>query len=263
LDHRDAGRYWDSNADAWTKLAREGYDVSRDYMNTPQFVAMLPNVSGLHGLDIGCGEGANTRLVAERCGRMTAVDISPAFIRHAADIHGEGPDGIRFVVGSAVELPFADESFDFATSFMCLMEFAETRRALAEAYRVLRPGGFLQFSITHPCFDTPHRRKVRGPDGRTCAIEIGAYFDDPAGEILEWTFSAAPETAREGLEPFRTPVFRRTISEWLNTLVDVGFTFERLGEPTVDDETVARMPRLADHQLIPYFLHVRGRKGER
>ena len=258
MDHREVGRYWDKNARAWTKLSREGYDVCRDYMNTPAFLAMLPEVAGLEGLDIGCGEGANTRAVAELGAHMSAVDISPAFIEHAAASHADA--SIRFVIGSAVELPFAGESFDFATAFMSLMEFPETEQALAEAFRVLRPGGFLQFSIMHPCFDTPHRRKVHGPDGRACAIEIGRYFEDPEGEVLEWTFGAAPPEAREGLQPFRVPIFRRIMSEWLNTLVDVGFVFERMGEPTVDDATVAQMPCMEDHQLVPYFLHLRGRK---
>jgi len=41
MDHREAGRYWDGNAEAWTRLARAGYDVYRDHLNTPAFFAML------------------------------------------------------------------------------------------------------------------------------------------------------------------------------------------------------------------------------
>lgn len=260
MDHREAGRYWDGNAEAWTALARQGYDVSRDHVNTPAFLAMLPDVGGLEGLDIGCGEGANTRAVAELSARMTAVDISPTFVRHAACSHRQR--GIRFAVASAVELPFPDASFDFATSFMCLMDLPETDRALAEAYRVLRPGGFLQFSITHPCFDTPHRRNLRGPDGRSYAIEVGDYFRDPGGAVSEWLFGAAPAEAREGLAPFRTPIFHRTISEWLNLLLDTGFAIERVGEPTVDDELAARVPGVQDLHVVAYFLHIRVRKPE-
>src|SRR3954447_23795109 len=64
MDHEEAGRYWDGNAEAWTRLARAGYDVYRDHLNTPAFFAMLPDVAGLSGLGIGCGGGANTRLLA-------------------------------------------------------------------------------------------------------------------------------------------------------------------------------------------------------
>ncbi len=47
-------------------LARAGFDVYRDALNTPAFLAVLPDVRGQRGLDVGCGEGHNTRLLAER-----------------------------------------------------------------------------------------------------------------------------------------------------------------------------------------------------
>ena len=53
MDHTEVRRYWNANADAWTELARAGYDVYRDYLNTPAFFDMLPHVDGLSGLDIG------------------------------------------------------------------------------------------------------------------------------------------------------------------------------------------------------------------
>ena len=69
MDDAEVGRIWDSNAEAWTALSRAGYDESRDWFNTPQFLEILPEVRGLRGLDIGCGEGHNTRLVAGRARR--------------------------------------------------------------------------------------------------------------------------------------------------------------------------------------------------
>src|SRR5262245_4084008 len=70
VDHREVGRYWNDNADTWTRLARAGYDIYRDFVNTPAFFEMLPDVSGLRVLDIGCGERYNTRLLAERGARV-------------------------------------------------------------------------------------------------------------------------------------------------------------------------------------------------
>jgi hypothetical protein len=50
MDHEEVGRFWNANADSWTKLTRAGYDGYRDYLNTPAFFDMLPNVAGLAGL---------------------------------------------------------------------------------------------------------------------------------------------------------------------------------------------------------------------
>lgn len=260
MDHTDVRRYWNENADTWTRLARAGYDVYRDHLNTPAFLEMMPDVAGLSGLDIGCGEGHNTRLLALRGARMTAIDISDVFIRHARQLEDQAASGINYLTASAVELPFADSAFDFAVGFMSLMDIPETDCVLAEAYRVLKPGGFLQFSITHPCFDTPHHRNLRDERGLTYAYEIGGYFEALQGDIVEWTFSAAPPQVREGLPKFKVPRFMRTVSQWLNLLIDTGFLLERFSEPRPSDQTVRECPGVQDAQIVAYFLHIRARK---
>src|SRR5919108_2365905 len=262
MDHNEVRRFWNTNANAWTKLARAGYDVYRDYLNTPAFFAMLPNVEGLSGLDIGCGEGHNTQLLAKRGARVTAIDIAEDFIAHARQAEAHEPLGIDYRVASAVALPFADATFDFATGVMSLMDIPETDRVLAEACRVLKPGGFLQFSISHPCFDTPHRRNLRDANGLTYAIEVGDYFRNLAGEVAEWLFGAAPLHVTQGLPKFKTPRFTRTISQWLNLLIDTGFRLERVAEPRPSDDTVRACPALQDAQVVAYFLHIRVRKPE-
>jgi SAM-dependent methyltransferase len=260
MDHEDVGRYWEGNAEAWTELVRAGYDLYRDGLNTPAFFEMLPEIDGLSGLDVGCGEGHNTRLVAGRGARVAAVDVSETFIRYAREAEDAHPLGIDYRLASAVDLPFGEASFDFATAFMSLMDIPETERVLSEVFRVLKPGGFFQFSITHPCFDTPHRRNLRGEDGRTYAIEVGEYFAGREGEVDEWTFSAAPPEAREGKSPFRIPIFMRPLSSWLNRLIEAGFVLERFWEPYPEDEAFRKHPGLQDAQVVAYFLHVRARK---
>jgi len=260
MDHHQVGEYWNDNAEAWTRLSRAGYDIYRDHINTPAFFDLLPDVRGLTGLDIGCGEGHNTRLLARRGARVHGVDISDIFIRHARDHEASEPLGIEYQVASAVDLPCPREHFDFATGFMSFMDVPETGRMVAEAFRVLKPGGFLQFSISHPCFSTPHRRNMRDRSGRTYAIEVGEYFRELGGECEEWIFHSAPAQLRAGLPKFKTPRFTRTVSSWMNLLIDAGFTIERLHEPRPSDEVVRACPSLQDAQVVAYFLHVRVRK---
>lgn len=262
MTREQAAAYWEGNAETWTQHARAGYDVYRDAANTPAFLALLPPVGGLLGLDIGCGEGTNTRALARLGARMRAIDVAPTFVRYARATEEAEPLGITYEFADAQELPFADGSFDFATAFMSLMDVADYRRALAEAHRVLRPGGFLQFSIMHPCFAPPYRRTLRDADGVCYAVEVGRYFDHTDGELLHWTFTAAPAEVRAQVTPFATPVFHHTLADWINALIDAGFTVERIAEPTVDDETARREPVVADLQVTPLFLHVRGRKAD-
>ena len=263
MNHREVGRFWDDNADAWTALAREGYDVYRDLLNTPAFLALLPDVRGLRVLDIGCGEGHNTRLLAERAARVTAIDIAPRFVAHAIDLERATPLGIDYQIASAVELPFDDDTFDAATAFMSLMDIPENDIAIREAFRVIRPGGFFQFSISHPCFDTPRRRVVRDENGDKVAVEVGDYFRRADGRIEEWLFSAAPLERRAEMRPFRTPRFHRTMGEWLNQVIDAGFIIERVNEPYASDEAIRARPRLARARVVADFFHLRARKPPR
>jgi len=262
MDHEEVGRYWDENAEVWTQLVRAGYDLYRDGLNTPAFFEMLPDVDGLSGLDVGCGEGHNTRLLAQRGAHVTGIDISGNFVRKARAAETEKPLGIDYELASAVDLPFEEASFDFATAFMSLMDIPETELVLADVFRVLRPGGFFQFSITHPCFDTPHRENLCDENGHTYAIEVGEYFRGREGEVKEWLFSAAPPEVRSGLTHFRIPVFTRTLSSWLNGLIDAGFVVERLGEPCPSDGAIRERPGLQDAQVVAYFLQVRARKPQ-
>lgn len=261
MEAAEAGRCWNGNADAWTRLVRAGHDVYRDHLNTPAFLAALPAVDGLRGLDLGCGEGHHARLLAQRGARMCGLDIAPRFVGHARSEERRRPLGIDYLVGDASALPLAGGELDFVIACMSLMDVPQPEQALAEVARVLKPGGFVQFSITHPCFHPLHRRNLRGADGLTRAFEIAGYFEaDRGDEIEEWLFGDAPAALKATLPKFRIPRFRRTLAQWLHMLLDHGLQLEHVAEPRPDDATVASVPALQDAQVVAYFLHLRARK---
>jgi hypothetical protein len=51
------------------------------------------------------------------------------------------------------------------------------------------------------------------------------------------------------------------MAEWLNAVVESGFTIERSAEPHADQETARRVPHVADTRIVAYYLHVRCRKA--
>jgi SAM-dependent methyltransferase len=191
---------------------------------------------------------------------MHAIDVSPTFIRHAQALEAQQSLGVTFRLADAGALPFGRETFDFVTAFMSLMDMPHHHQVLAEIARVLRPGGFLQFSILHPCFVPPHRRVLREPNGTTRAIEVGRYFDRLDGRIDRWWFTAAPPSERAVTEPFREPRFHRTLADWINGVIAAGFVIECLGEPKADVSLARAVPLVSDTLVAPLFLHVRARK---
>lgn len=260
MDSTAVAAYWEANASEWARQSRAGLDVYRGALNTPSFLNMLPPVTGLSGLDIGCGEGTNTRQIASRAAKMTAVDIAPTFVANAQASEAADPRGIDYLVADAAALPFGAESFDFATAFMSMMDVADQQSALNQAFRVLKPGGFFQFSLLHPCFVPPVRRNIRSASGEPIAVEIADYFRRTDGDVDTWHFSTLPKEERAGIEPFRVPRFHRTLSDWVGMCVAAGFVIEAFGEPMADEALAARVPVVADTRVAPIFLHIRLRK---
>ena len=256
----EVAELWEGNASTWTRLSRAGHDVYRDKHNTPAFLRSLPNLSGLRGLDVGCGEGTNTRQLAGLGATMDAIDVAPTFIRHAMEVEHADPMGIAYLVADATALPFPDRRFDFATAFMSMMDIARGDLAVSEAHRVLRPGGFFQFSILHPCFAPPHRKPLRDENGNDYAVEVADYYVENDGSIEEWTFGSAVRNGEQIPALFKVPRFHRTLSTWINLLISTGFVVEYLHEPTATPEEAARWRDIADTMIAPLFLHIRVRK---
>ena len=249
-----SGAEWEANARAWIEMSRAGADRYRDLVNTPGFLDVLPSVDGLRVLDVGCGEGHNTRLLRERGARLTALDISETFVRAARDADAS----IDHLLADGTTLPFPNRSFDAATAFMSMMYMPDPAATLAEIARVLRPGGWLQFSITHPVTSIPRRQWIDDADGRRSMLAIGGYFDE--GEMVDrWIFGAAPTEMRERHEPFTITWSRRTVSSWINLVIASGLTIEHVVEPFADEATAGAHPEVADTRIVPYCLIIRAR----
>jgi len=96
-------------------------------------------------LEIGCGAGSLVRLLAQRLGAanpITAADVNPFLLREAAQLaEADGLAGaIQFRQANAEALPFEDNSYDCVYS-VTVFEECDAGRAIAEATRVVRPGG--------------------------------------------------------------------------------------------------------------------------
>ena len=102
-------------------------------------------------LDVACGTGTLAELLAGAAGpegRVTGVDISGrmlAVARRKAEAHGLRPPQLQYVQANAEQLPFAGAGFDRVTASLAIHELNRQGRAnaLAEMYRVLKPGGMV------------------------------------------------------------------------------------------------------------------------
>ena len=105
-----------------------------------EFLDWLALPSALRWLDVGCGTGALTAAIRDKCrpARLTGIDPSDAFLRKAsARLEGHA----TFHVASALELPLGDSEVDVVASGLALNFFPDPARGLREMRRVTTAGG--------------------------------------------------------------------------------------------------------------------------
>jgi ubiquinone/menaquinone biosynthesis C-methylase UbiE len=91
-------------------------------------------------LEIAIGTGRNLPFYPADV-KITGIEISPAMLEIASKREQGLDRNIEFIVGDAQELPFPDQSFDTVVCTLALCSIPDDGRAIAEAWRVLRPGG--------------------------------------------------------------------------------------------------------------------------
>jgi ubiquinone/menaquinone biosynthesis C-methylase UbiE len=102
-----------------------------------------PEVAGKRALDLACGTGRYSQLLAQGgAAQVVAMDFCVPMLRQVSVA--------TRVCGSMMQLPFAAQSFDLVICGLALGHAADVRRWMAEAARVLVPGGTLLYSDFHP-----------------------------------------------------------------------------------------------------------------
>lgn len=251
-DESEVAERWSRNARQWAMDVRAGFDTYRDHFTFPAFVASLPDLAGLRIVDFGCGEGSNTRRFAQLGARMTGIDISQGMLDLAQAEEDRHPMGIEYQLASFSACPqLQTSSFDAVLSTLALMDGPDFKGAMREAYRILKPGGFIAFSILHPCFISAGLSWIKTGSGETTGLGVSGYFKK-AGFIEEWKFGDNPNKA-EAL-PFTVPRFPRTLSDIINAVCDAGFVIKHIDEPMPSEAACSAYPRFRRWRDLAAFL---------
>jgi ubiquinone/menaquinone biosynthesis C-methylase UbiE len=105
------------------------------------FLDWLAPSPGLRWVDIGCGNGAFTELLAARCAPAEIHGVDPSAGQLAYARTRPGAAKAQFSEGQAMALPFADKRFDAATMALVIFFVPDPAKGVAEMARVLAPGG--------------------------------------------------------------------------------------------------------------------------
>ena len=135
----DDGASYEAFMGVWSRVVGE------------QFLRWLAPSSGWRWADVGCGNGAFTELLLERCAPAEVCGIDPSPQQLAFARQRLAAARARFVEGDAMALPWPDAEFDAATTALVIFFVPDPARCVAELARVVRPGG----SVSTYAWDIP------------------------------------------------------------------------------------------------------------
>jgi SAM-dependent methyltransferase len=186
------------NREAWNVYAHDYIEPGRrDWQGEPRWgiwgipeteAQLLPDVTGLDSIELGCGTGYVSAWLARRGARPVGIDNSPAQIDTAHAFQAEFGLSFPIIFADAENVPLPDGSFDLAISEYGASIWCDPYRWIPEAARLLRPGGRLIFLVngTILMLCVPEMPNVPAA-GRLIRSYFGMYRfewpDDPAVEF--------------------------------------------------------------------------------
>ena len=220
---------------------------ANDLFEIPALLSLLPDLRGLRVLDLGCGFGEHCReFVRLGAEKVVGIDISEKMLAVAREEHAD--PRITYVHMPMEELDRLDEQFDVAVSSLAFHYVEDFTGVIRCIHALLPPGGTLVFSQENPLC-TCHsggNRWTRDENGHKLYLNLADYGREGERETAWFVDSVIK--------------YHRMFSTIVNTLIDAGFSIERMLEPEPTEELLKQYPAHEDLFHKPDFLLLKAKK---
>ncbi|HMK10977.1 MAG TPA: methyltransferase domain-containing protein [Acidimicrobiales bacterium] len=225
---------YDAMSEWWEKQAEDGFYNA--HYDRPAVLELCGDVAGLRLADLGCGAGFYLGELVARGAHVVGVDGSRELLARARARVGVDAELFEHDLERPLTM-FADESFDGVVMPLVYHHINDRAGLLSEIRRVLRPGGWLVLSTSHPTSDWLQS------GGSYFAVErVDAFFDGLGGR-------------------WRVPFWRLPMGALLDEVISAGLVLDRLVEPVPPADRASVSPRMYRRlTLEPAFVAIRAHR---
>ncbi|MEY9976393.1 class I SAM-dependent methyltransferase [Lysinibacillus sp. RC79] len=231
----------------YQKLRQGPYNFN-NLLEQPALKSLLPKLSNLQILDIGCGMGEFAYYCIENNAQhVTAIDVSENMLAIAQREHAH--PHIDYYLQAIEDYHAAPNSFDCITSSLSLHYIKDFSAVICRIAKILRPGSVFVFSVEHPIVTarkTMEDNWMYDDNGNRSHYAIDNYQDEGLRERT-WFVDGVVK-------------YHRSISTIINTLIAHGLTIEKMLEPLPDSEAIQKLHSLENEHRRPSFLLIRAKK---
>lgn len=203
---------------------------------------MLPDLRNKNILDLGCGFGWHCRYAIENGAHsVIGTDISTKMLAKAAEINQL--EGVSYINKALEDLEFDAAQFDVVFSSLVFHYLQSFDHICKNIYNWLKPGGSFVFSVEHPVFTAAGSQDwVYGANNEKLHWPVDRYFEEDRRETI---FLGEPVIK-----------YHRTLTTYLNTLIQTGFTITQVQEPLPEEDLLKKFPEMAEELRRPMMLLV-------
>ncbi|MBT1268478.1 class I SAM-dependent methyltransferase [Pseudomonas sp. D5002] len=207
----------------------------------PALQSMLPPMSGLKVVDLGCGYGWFSRWAQEQgAEQVLGLDVSQKMLARAKEMTSSS--AITYAIADLEKLELPDATFDLAYSSLAFHYIVDLKGLFARIHQALVPGGRLVFSIEHPIFMAPRQPGWLIDEQGRKSWPVDSYqLQGP--RVTNWLAEGVIKQ-------------HRTVGTLLTLLIQAGFTLTHVDEWGPSEADLKARPALAEELERPMMLLV-------
>lgn len=242
---------WGGVAEWYDKHLEKGSDTYHDKVVHPNLLRMLGDVKGKQVLDLACGQGIFSRLMADRGAGVVGVDLGKELIEMAEKRNKEYKFKIHYYHSPSHDLYMVkDATKDLAVCVLAIQNIEKLQETIQEVSRVLKKGGRFLLVLNHPSFRNPthtHWRYDENEDRQYRRVE----------EYLSESKIKIDMTPGSKNDKKFTVTFHRPLQVYMKAFAKYGFAIARLEEWGSHRESQSGPRKAAEDKArkeIPLFL---------